>query len=228
MDKDLIKKRFIKSLKTYDRNAIVQKQMASNIVNFLSGNNKFAKVLELGCGTGILTGLLQSNFDISYYCANDIIEDCRQYVNVDEFICEDLDVISDKIDTSFDLIVSNAAFQWSKDLPVLIANLYNKLSKGGTLLFSVFGERNFEEITKITNVGLESFDKTCLCKYKDYFIEEEIIQLEFNNAYEVLKHMQLTGVNAITSCKWVKSDFYRFCKSYNPIYVRINKNDSEW
>ena len=54
MSKFLVKERFRKCLKTYDDNAIVQKIMAQNLVSELE-QKKYNKVLEIGCGTGILT-----------------------------------------------------------------------------------------------------------------------------------------------------------------------------
>ena len=57
MDKELIKKRFKKSLKTYNSHATVQNSMTDNLVCTLiklKGDN-FDNILEIGCGTGYLT-----------------------------------------------------------------------------------------------------------------------------------------------------------------------------
>ena len=63
--------------------------------------------------------------------------------------------------------------------------------------------------------------------------EEEIHIMAFQNPKEVLKHLHLTGVNAIESKPWTKSDLIKFennylnlCNSrptltYNPIYVKL-------
>lgn len=50
VDKELVKNRFGKSLLTYDKNAIVQKHMASELLAAVirfKGNN-FDKILEIG------------------------------------------------------------------------------------------------------------------------------------------------------------------------------------
>ena len=52
----LIKKQFEKSFNSYNQNAIVQRLMAEKLVKNLSLiKADFNSILELGCGTGILT-----------------------------------------------------------------------------------------------------------------------------------------------------------------------------
>ena len=52
----IIKKQFEKSFETYDQNAIVQQLMAKKLVSALvETDSNFDTVLELGCGTVILT-----------------------------------------------------------------------------------------------------------------------------------------------------------------------------
>ena len=65
-------------------------------------------------------------------------------------------------------------------------------------------------------------------------IEQEVHIMAFNSPKDVLKHLQLTGVNAIENTSWTKSDLIKFengyknlCNkptlTYNPIYVRYSK-----
>ena len=50
MNKDLIKKRFAKNLRTYNENAKIQKIMAENLIKYLDKKD-FSNILEVGCGT---------------------------------------------------------------------------------------------------------------------------------------------------------------------------------
>ena len=50
----LIKNKFKKSMDKYDENAVVQKLMAEKLIANLP-QKSYEKILELGCGTGILT-----------------------------------------------------------------------------------------------------------------------------------------------------------------------------
>ena len=79
MNKDLIKKRFSKNLKTYNENAKVQKRMAEKLIQLCKKNN-YKKILEIGCGTGFLTECIcaklkfeEAELDIFYFQSEDIV-----------------------------------------------------------------------------------------------------------------------------------------------------------
>ena len=69
--------------------------------------------------------------------------------------------------------------------------------------------------------------------FPNSYIEQEVHILAFENPKDVLKHLQLTGVNAIENTHWTKKDLIKFengyanlCNkrptlTYNPIYIRI-------
>ena len=81
LDKELIKKKFIKSLLTYNSNAFVQKIMADELIELLN-NKKYKNILEIGSYTGILTEkLVIKNPDFENYTAVDIISQAKKYVN---------------------------------------------------------------------------------------------------------------------------------------------------
>ena len=114
LDKELIKKKFIKSLLTYNSNAFVQKIMADELIELLN-NKKYKNILEIGSYTGILTEkLVLKNPDFENYTAVDIISQAKKYVNKInnkiEFINADIENF--KTDKKFDLIIANASLQW--------------------------------------------------------------------------------------------------------------------
>ena len=57
IDKKLVEERFAKSVSTYDDHAVVQKQMANDLVKLLVESDLQGKnsLFEYGCGTGFLT-----------------------------------------------------------------------------------------------------------------------------------------------------------------------------
>ena len=61
----ILKQKFENSMPKYDDNAIVQKEMAQVLIEKLinEAGNEFQNVLELGCGTGILTSLILEKID---------------------------------------------------------------------------------------------------------------------------------------------------------------------
>ena len=151
IDKSLVKKRFSKSLKTYDDNAIVQKQMAEKLVDFLP-KKEFDSILEIGCATGLLTKQLKSKLSFYSFSANDIVLEAESYIKEiipqSEFILGDIETIN--LDKKYDLIISNACLQWCNDIEGTILKLKNSLNEGGILALSVFGKDNIKEINEKT------------------------------------------------------------------------------
>lgn len=235
MNKDLIRERFSKNLKNYNDNAKIQKKMAERLITYLK-NNKYKKVLEIGCGTGFLTDLVVNSINYEIYTAVDIVEDCKEYIkeidsNID-FIPADIEVFINNDNEKYDLIISNASLQWTENFKKTAELLYSKLNNDGELLFSTFGKENFREIYYVVGSSLNYFSNNELQEmFPNSTIESEIHVLAFKNAKDVLKHLQLTGVNALEQKSWTKKDLLKFengyknfcgrllSLTYNPIYI---------
>lgn len=235
IDKSLVKKRFAKSLKTYDDNAIVQKQMAEKLIDLLP-KKEFNSVLEIGCATGLLTKQIVSKLSFSTFNANDIVAEAENYVKdiipTTKFIYGDIEEIN--IEEKYDLIISNACLQWCSNIEETILKLKKSLNEGGILAVSIFGKDNLKELNEIFNIPTKTIDTTKLPK--DTLVIEETINMFFDTPIDVLKHIKLTGANAIKEMKLTKSilkDFEekyykkfaqknRVQLSYNPVYLIIS------
>ena len=77
IDKDLVKDKFLSSIKTYDSNAIVQKEMAVKLIDSVIENlgTKFNHVLEIGSGTGLLTQEIVDKIEFRKLITNDLASD---------------------------------------------------------------------------------------------------------------------------------------------------------
>lgn len=244
MNKELIKQRFKRKLNSYNENARIQKQMAEKLINLITSSEvqNIGEILEIGCGTGLLTELVVKNIPFSNYTALDIVSECENFIkNIDEnieFISNDIEKYISTTNKTFDLIISNASLQWIENLPDFINKLTDKLNPNGKLLFSTFGKENYREINYAIGKTLTYFSKQELEKSLEKYlplIEEEVRIMAFNNPKEVLKHIQNTGVNALSQELWTKKDLINFEKeynafcfnrptlTYNPIYVLIKK-----
>ena len=239
MNKDLIQKRFAKNLDTYNDNAKIQKKMAERLLSFLDRKD-FDDILEIGCGTGFLTQLVNDSFNFNTYTANDIVESCEKYVKEINpkinFIPADIEKAVENSDKKYDLIISNAAFQWVENLESFIKLLVSKLNDGGVLLFSTFGPENFREVNFVLGKTLPYYSANELQEIiKDYknIVEQEMHVMAFKTPKDILKHIKSTGVNALEMVSWTKSDMQKFENGYNnfcsgiptltyhPIYVKI-------
>ena len=237
IDKKLVHARFAKNLKNYDENAKIQKRMAERLASFIS-NTSPKTILEVGCGTGFLTKHIVEKCKFVIYKTVDIVEECREYIeNINPqilFTSADIEEYLKNTEEKYDLIISNASLQWIEDFEGIVNTLKNRLNPNGELIFSTFGNENFREIYHITGASLEYFSVNELQGlFPQANINPEIHIMAFDTPKDVLKHLQLTGVNAIENTLWTKKDLIKFengyknlCSkrptlTYNPVYIKI-------
>lgn len=249
IDKVLLKKRFEKSLETYDENAIIQNEMALKLIELIKNySSDFNRIFEFGVGSGNLTQLISNNLTFEKIYLNDIVKKsefwAKKYVDELEFIQGDIEQID--IPKALDLIISNATIQWIKDFDDLIEKISKSLNKEGIFAFTTFGENNFSEIQKVLGVSLKYFPlkilQEKLAKHFDILhVEENKIELEFENLNEVLKHIKNTGVNCLTVKNFYKSSLINYNLeytklfstqsgvklTYNPIYIIAKKTSTK-
>lgn len=228
IDKSLVKKRFKKSLKTYDENAIVQKKMAKELINLLP-KKEYNKIFEIGCATGILTKEIADKLIFSELYLNDIVEESKKYVQEIykecNFIAGDIENIN--LNKKYNLIISNACLQWCPNIEETLSKLINALDDDGILAISIFGEDNLKEIKSIFNIGNEissiSSMENFLNTQKIIIKKEDKIKIDFEIPIEVLKHLKYTGTNAIKEIKLTKTKLKDFEQKYKENYTQNNK-----
>lgn len=240
MKKELVKQQFSKNLTNYEENAVVQMIMAEKLVNLLP-KKEYKNILEIGCGTGFLTKLLNKNIKFETYTTIDIVGECKDYIqsinpNIN-FIKGDIE--KTELTKKYDLIISNAVFQWITNFEKFINTLNANLNDNGILAFTTFGKENFIEIRKVGKVSLDYLSKEeikeLLSNYNIEHIEEETIIKNFENIKNMLMHMKKTGVNSLSEKTWSIKEINAFIKhykelyndnvslTYNPIYVIAKK-----
>lgn len=234
VNKELIKQRFEKNLSTYTDNAVVQKPMASELIASLTTHvggiaippytNNFNKILEIGCGTGTLTNEILTQLKFGELFVNDIVENSlHPEIKSDKIKklygdCEEIPFPQD-----LDLVISNATFQWLENLPAVLNKIHSNLNEDGILAFSTFEEGNLYEIKTLTDNSLSYYEKSSLenmlsKKFKIIYSNSETIEVEFNCAQDILKHLKLTGVNSLSTSNWTKTDLTKFSKKYENLF----------
>ncbi|NOU64507.1 malonyl-ACP O-methyltransferase BioC [Paenibacillus sp. LMG 31461] len=154
----------------YDQHAHVQRSMADRLAQSLGDVHaeKF-NILEIGCGTGALTEILLNTWSSSVSItaldiAPEMIKEAEQRVRsrgrneLDSlnglssrirFLVGDVETwVDDAASASFDLIVSNACFQWLHHPRQTLGHLRRIIRPGGRLVFTTFGPDTFNELHK--------------------------------------------------------------------------------
>ena len=224
-----VKSHFEKSMDKYDENAIVQKFLAEILAEEIQTVKKdYCKILELGCGTGLLTKQLEQKLNFNSYTANDLSAKSKKYLDKIlknyTFISGNAQKISPH--TTYDLIISNAMFQWFKNLEDVTRKYKFLLNREGILAFTTFSPDNFAEFKTITKLSLnykseDELKKILEKNYKILKLQTYTKTLEFNTPLELLYHMKNTGVNSLSGSHWAFSDVKDFCEKYKQTFDKV-------
>ena len=215
-----IKKHFQKSIDKYTDNAAAQKYTADILINELPKTD-YDNILEIGAGAGILTSYASNKLKWENYYTNDLVEKSeifvKKYIKDTKFFAGDFRKI--KFNKKFDLIISNAVFQWFENTDKILDKCKNLLTKDGVLAFSTFSPDNFKEIRELTGLSLKykSLEELKNSTEKDFSIiniKQSEYVMKFDNPLKILAHMKNTGVNSLTETRWGIKEVKTFCDNY--------------
>lgn len=227
LNKERVRLRFARAAATYDSQAVVQLQVADKLLSLLKKHilHPPSRILEIGCCTGLLTARVHELFKkAEAFYVNDLVSDfqagVRERVGNDPrltFLSGDIEQL--EIPKGLDLIVSSSTLHWLEDLPSLFRKFETSLEQGGLFCFSIYGTENLAEVRKITGIGL---DYSSLADLKNLVensfdiqaCEEEKITLHFDDALAMLNHLRETGVNALDTQPWTRSQLEKFTHEY--------------
>ncbi len=236
MNKGRIAHRFSSAISTYDKAAVEQRHIANQLFRMLLdyyAQNKLPhprRVAEIGCGTGILSRLLYTNFNPDSLYLNDLCAEVAPLFDGWEkttFVASDAEAM--EIPTANDLIATSSVIQWF-DAPLnFLIGCRNYLADGGILAVSCFGPNNFRQIRELTGRGLYyySIDETvnALAPYYDIIVaREEEIEQSFTSPQAVLRNLKETGVTGLSGgelqggkeedFRWSRAKLNSFCSSF--------------
>lgn len=146
-----VRHRFSAAADRYESLATVQSTVAEKLIRLLPRSAKDRRILEVGCGTGLLTRHLLGNFPAAVIEAIDVsarmIAAARRRFSAAHGIAWHVaDARHFRSDFPFDLIVSNCCLHWVVPLRDGLCNVASLLRPGGELVFSIMLEGTLDEL----------------------------------------------------------------------------------
>jgi malonyl-CoA O-methyltransferase len=229
VDSVLVKRKFERSTKTYDDNAFAQRKIAFQlsllIPDWYSANPSV--VMEIGCGTGLLTRRLAAMFPRAAFCLNDINDKIEEILPQlfprGNYIFLSGDAQLTEFPSNVSLVLSSSVIQWFDNLHIFSDKIYRSLANGGYAFISTFGRNNLKEVKSLTGEGLDykpakELKSLFAERFKVCRIFEDEIVINFATPIEVLKHLNRTGVNAGFATMATRSAIAAFCEQYKSLY----------
>lgn len=140
----------------YDQFAVIQKivakRLADKIANLYESHtvSKPMTILEIGCGTGLLTHYLlrlfpEANFVLTDISSEMLLRCQKKFKNNGKITFQSMDGENPQLEGEYDLICSSLAVQWFIDLPLGIKNLITYLKPNGYFICSTLAQKTFVE-----------------------------------------------------------------------------------
>lgn len=152
LDKARIKQSFSTASVTYDNVAGLQRTVGKELLQSIDAAKLSGTLLDLGCGTGFLTGELLAHSYHETTIALDIALSMLQTTQgklVDQrdiiYVCADAEQLP-LAGQSIDSVFSNLALQWCRNLGAVFTGIKQALKSDGQLVFSTFGPQTLHEL----------------------------------------------------------------------------------
>lgn len=199
--------RFLSQINNYNANSPIQEKLGFELITCLKTHykdNKFANILEFGCANGRLFRRLKIEFDKAKITGCDINDFSKSYFE-DEFFIHDMNELN-PIKKRFDLIISNACFQWLN--PRLAISSIKSFSHSKSIIaFTTFDKHNFAELGFLCE-GLNYLSKEELydllsLQFCDILIKPCVYEMCFDSPFSLLRHLRLSGVNTLKQKRYL-------------------------
>ncbi len=220
-------KKIVNRFSKYYKASGLQKAIGERLI--ILADNNFHNILEIGCGDGQFTGLLKEKFASSKITSLDISEKmvnlAKKKLTRINFIVADGEMLPFK--ERFDLIVSNASFQWFDDFNGSLVKYKDNLSENGLLLFSIFGRNTLPELTKsikeLFKIDIkikasffpskEKIEEILKKNFKNIFLKKENIKKEYSSIMELLASIRYSS-GICKNTLWTKGMIEKLDKIY--------------
>jgi len=122
----------------FDDNDFLFREIGARLIERLDDvNRRFARVLDVGCRTGLLRAALGRRAGVETVVGMDLSARMVARTGRPALVADEEQLPF--ADGSFDLVVSNLALHWTNDLPGALVQLRRALKPDGLLLAALFG-----------------------------------------------------------------------------------------
>jgi malonyl-CoA O-methyltransferase len=211
---DKVRKAFTDAADQYDILTSLHKEIGREMVK-KTVKLDADRILDVGCGTGYVANKAKFFYPESTIIGLDLAEgmlikakELHEGVPI-EWLQADAVRLPFK-DQTFQLVLSNLAYQWTVDLPASFKEVRRVLTPGGTFNMTMFGSRTCQELfaslkevaPKIALQNLPSVDEVnyafAKTGFKDKKIDYELIKVQFKDVWELLGWLKNIGSNNLS------------------------------
>ncbi len=240
MPDPIITENFAAAAADYDLHADVQAEAARKLLA-VTASAAPRSILEPGCGTGAYTALLADAYRRAAVRATDV---CERMLAVArrripsprvQFAVEDAEK---RPSGSYDLITSNATFQWFVDLAGTLRRMADSLNDDGMVSFSSFGPRTYCELDAALRAALgegvraeaarfpgnEQLSRMMAGNFSDWAVEEVRYSRHFQGLTDLLQCIHSTGTQGRPPARggmWTPGMFQRVERAYPKRHAQI-------
>lgn len=228
---------FNRAAKTYDKAAILQREIAERLLDHLEPMRLQPKViLDLGSAIGYTAKLLKKRYPKATIVSIDIAENMLReakrkggWFHKPLCVCGDIERLPFQ-KSSIDLIFSNLALSWCLDLPSTFQQIRRSLRPDGLFLFSTLGPDTLKELRESwmsvdDNVHTHRFvdmhdigDALIHAKFLDPVMEMDSLIMEYSDPTILLKDLKNTGSYNISAVRTKglmgKNHWQKFINAY--------------
>ncbi len=203
-----IQNAFSKAAPRYDELATLQQVVGLRFLSQLESENP-RRILDIGMGTGWFTENLLANSPSANVVGIDFApgmiksaKDKQGKFSIAQADAKNLPFRQE----SFDLVVSNLAYQWVADLDSAFSETFRALQKGGVFYLTAFGQRSLHEL-------FTAFDSTADNRPKDLPLARlpskedfanALVKAGFENLHVVSENFKAHFADVPSLLRWLK------------------------
>lgn len=180
-------------------------------------------ILDIGCGTGTLTkklseyGAIITGIDAS----ESMIEKAGNTYPDIRFLVKDATDFS--FENEFDAVFSNATFHWIKNQQKVLQCIYNRLKKGGRLIYEMGAKHNIESIHSALKEALieEGFEEYAAIKVNYFSSAGEQASMLENVGFTIANIIQFDRPTELNGEDGMQNWINQFCQSF---FINVTEN----